>query len=336
MTTQSIHPGKLLTLSGAYWETCTLHGAVKLDIFTTLGSEGDTAKGVAQKINGAPRSVAMLLNALCAMELLEKKDDHYSNTLLSTTFLCKDSPGYVGFMIMHHHHLVESWSRLDEAVISGKPVRGRISHEDETRRESFLMGMFNIAMGTAPTLVPTLDLTGKTRLLDLGGGPGTYAIHFCMHNPDLKATVFDLPTTRPFAEKTIEKFNMSHRIDFQEGDFIETEIKGRYDVVWLSQILHGDSPADCNRIVKKAAQVLEPGGVMIIHDFILNREKDGPLFPALFSLNMLLGTQGGQAYSEDEIGEMMRLAGMEQIHRTSYVGHMMSGLMVGTRSSATS
>ncbi len=61
------------------------------------------------------------------------------------------------------------------------------------------------------------------------------------------------------AEKTIKKFDMSHRINFQEGNFLETQIEGTYDVVWISHILHGDSPEDCKRIVKKAARVLEPG-----------------------------------------------------------------------------
>ena len=331
MPKDELSPATLLSLSGAYWETCALHGAVKLDVFTAMGHKEITALGVAKKIGADPRGVAMLLNALCAMDLIGKKGDNYTNTPMSTTFLCKDSPRYVGFIIMHHHHLVESWSRLDEAVISGKAVRSSISHEDESRRESFLMGMFNIAMGTAPQLVPTLDLSGKTRLLDLGGGPGTYAIHFCMHNPHLMATVFDLPTTQPFAKKTIEKFNMTHRIDFQAGNFIETPIQGQYDVVWLSHILHGDCPSDCDLIVEKAAKALEPEGMMIIHDFILNPGKDGPLFPALFSLNMLLGTQGGQSYSEDEIKEMMTRAGIENIQRTPYIGPMESGLMVGIK-----
>ncbi|SMC82595.1 Dimerisation domain-containing protein [Desulfocicer vacuolatum DSM 3385] len=331
MQKEHLNPSKLLSLSGAYWETCALHGAVKLDIFTAMGHKETTALDVAKKIHAEPRAVAMLLNALCAMELIKKKGEHYTQTPMSTTFLCKDSPQYVGFMIMHHHHLVESWSRLDEAVISGKAVRSSISHDDESRRESFLMGMFNLAMGMAPGLVPTLDLSGKTRFLDLGGGPGTYAIHFCMHNPNLMATVFDLPTTRPFAQKTIEKFNMSDRIDFQAGNFIETEIQGKYDVVWLSHILHGDSPSDCDLIVEKAAHTLEPGGMMIIHDFILDPAKDGPLFPALFSLNMLLGTQGGQSYSENEINAMMTRAGIENIRRTPYRGPMESGLMVGTK-----
>lgn len=330
MGSPELHPGKLLELSGSYWQTCTLHGGVRLDLFTTIGEFSLAADEVAEKIGAPARSLAMLLDALCAMGLLKKEDEKYRNTQLSSTFLSKSSPKYIGFMIMHHHHLVESWSRLDEAVMSGKPVRTKISFEEDDRRESFLMGMFNIAMATAPTLVPTLDISGKKQLLDLGGGPGTYAIQFCLHNPDLKCVVFDLPTTRPFAEKTIERFGQQNRISFQDGDFLKDPIRGEYDVVWISQILHGDSPSDCKRIIKKAASVLQPGGMIIIHDFILNNKKDAPLFPALFSLNMLLGTDGGQAYSEKEIMEMLKEAGFSNLSRTPYKGPMESGLIIGT------
>lgn len=333
MESEVLHPGRLLGLSGSYWQTCTLHGGVKLDLFTAIGDKNLTAGDVAERIGADPRGVAMLLDALCAMELLKKeagKDSpKYCNTEISSAFLSKESPRYIGFMIMHHHHLVESWSRLDESVMSGKPVRTRASFGDDERRESFLMGMFNIAMSTAPGLVPTVDLSGRKHLLDLGGGPGTYAIHFCMHNPDIDAVVFDLPTTRPFAEKTIEKFGQQSRITFQDGDFLKDPIQGRYDVVWLSHILHGDSPSECEETVKKAASVLEPGGMIIIHDFILNNIKDGPLFPALFSLNMLLGTDGGQAYSENEIMLMLEKAGFTSIVRTPYRGPMESGLVIG-------
>ena len=80
------------------------------------------------------------------------------------------------------------WSQLDEAVRSGRPVRGRVSFEDEAKRESFLMGMFNNAMQIAPGLAKTIDLSGRRHFLDLGGGPGTYAIHFCLNHPQLKGT----------------------------------------------------------------------------------------------------------------------------------------------------
>ena len=88
------------------------------------------------------------------------------------------------------------------------------------------MGMFNLAMMLAPKIVPYIDLAERRHLLDLGGGPGTYAIQFCMQNPDLKATIFDLPGSRDFAEKTVSQFSMQERIDFQAGDFQTDQIDG--------------------------------------------------------------------------------------------------------------
>ncbi|MBW2218978.1 MAG: methyltransferase [Deltaproteobacteria bacterium] len=322
-------PGKLLGISGSYWQTCTLHAAVKLDVFTAIGNDKMTYREAAGKLSLDPRAVGMLLNALCAMALLEKVEGAYINTSESKKFLSKDSPGYIGYMIMHHHNLVESWSRLDESVASGRPVRTRSSFDDEEYRESFLMGMFNIAMGIAPQVAKIIDLSGRKHLLDLGGGPGTYAIHFCKHNPELKATVFDLPTTRPFAQKTIARFGMDDNITFFDGNYINDSIIGTFDVAWLSHILHAENQDDCERIIQKTVLSLKPGGMIIIHDFILENTKDGPLFPALFSLNMLLGTSGGRSYSEQELVAMLAGAGAEQIHRSSFCGPTDSGIITG-------
>lgn len=315
MANRKWHPGELLELSGYFWRTCTLHAAVKLDLFTCLGDEQLPVDEVAARLKVAPDAVQRLLNALVAMELLAKAGEQYTNTQSSKTFLSKKSPQYLGNIIMHHHHLVESWSQLDVSVQTGKPVRQRSSFSDEEWRESFLMGMFNMAMNMAPMIIPQIDISARRHLLDLGGGPGTYAIHFCRHNPDLRATVFDLPTTRPFAEKTIKRFDLSDRIDFQAGNYLEGEIDGRYDAAWLSHILHGEGPDSCRQIIQKAVAVLEPGGIIIIHEFILNNTMDGPLFPALFSLNMLLGTDAGQAYSEQQLRDMLAAAGAKEIQR---------------------
>jgi len=331
MTTQKLNPGKLLQMSGAYWQTFALHTGVKLDVFTTIDRGSTTAASAASALGLDQRALSMLLDALCAMDLMEKNGNTYCNTAMAATFLSKDSPQYMGFIIMHHHHLVESWARLDKSIQTGRAIETKSHYNDDVQRESFLMGMFNMAMATAPALVPTLDVSGKKHLLDLGGGPGTYAIHFCMNNPGLRATIFDLPTTRPFAEKTIARFDLGHAIEFKEGNFLGDPIPGTYDLLWLSHILHGDSPADCNKIVQKAVSVLEPGGTIFIHEFILNNTRDAPLFPALFSLNMLVRTEKGQAYSEAEIMEMLKNAGIIKIERTPYRGPTDSGIIMGIK-----
>ena len=329
MTARNWSPGELLEVSGFFWKTCTLHAAVKIDVFTAIGDETLTAADITPKVDGTARGVVRLLDALVAMGLLEKQNETYTNTSLAREFLAKDSPKYLGHIIMHHYHLVESWSQLDKAVISGQPQRDRSSHSKEEWRESFLMGMFNLAMGLAPQIVPALDVSDRKHLLDLGGGPGTYAIHFCLNNERLRATVYDLPTTRPFAEQTIQKFKLADRINFLDGNYLEDPVEGHYDVAWLSHILHGEGPEDCRMIIQKAVDALEPGGMIIIHEFILNNSMDGPLFPALFSLNMLLGTESGQSYSEAQLTEMLTAAGARDIKRIPIQSPNDSGILVG-------
>ncbi len=322
--------GKLLALSGKYWETCTLHAGVKLDVFSEIGNREVGANELAQRLDYDLHGMETLLNALSAMKLLVKKAGRYANTPEGLTFLVKDSPQYIGFMIMHHHYLVEPWSRLDEAARTGRSVGQNVARDDNTR-ESFLMGMFNLAMAIAPRVSKEIDLHGKTRFLDLGGGPGTYAIHFCIANPELTATVADLAATRPFAEKTITRFGLSDRIHFTPCNYVKEDIKGHYDVAWLSHILHGEGPGECETIVQKAVSALDDGGTLLIHDFILNNMSDGPLFPALFSLNMLINTKRGRSYTEDRIHEMMRKAGLHHIERLPFRGPTDSGIMVGTK-----
>jgi hypothetical protein len=329
MNSQEWNPGQLLELSGYFWRTCTLHAAVKLDIFTAIGDQEFASEEIAAKLKATNKGMERLLNALTAMELLSKRGDKFSNSAAGRNFLSKDSSQYIGHIIMHHHHLIESWSKLDQAVKTGQAVRKRATYSDDDWRESFLMGMFNMAMHMAPRLVPLFDLSDRNHLLDLGGGPGTYAIHFCLKNPQLRATVFDLPTTRPFAQKTITKFGLSDRIDFIEGNYLEDSLTGRYDVAWLSHILHAEGPEACKNIIEKAVAVLEPGAMIIVHDFILNNAMDGPLFPALFSLNMLLGTTAGQSYSENQITAMLTDAGVKDIQRISFESPNDSGILLG-------
>lgn len=320
-----------MELSGAYWRTCALHAAVKLDVFTCLGEKGKTALEAAKTLHTDTDGTTRLLNALAAMGLIQHIGDYYSNTNVSHTFLSKASDQYIGHMIMHHHHLVESWSRLDEAVTSGQPISEEKLIDENTRRKHFLMGMYNNASLMAPNLVKAVDLSSRKKLLDLGGGPGTYAIHFCKTNPQLVATVYDLPTTRPFAEKTIERYKLAERIRFVGGDYSADEIPGQYDVVWMSHIIHSEGRTMIERLLQKVMDALTPEGQVFIHDFFLEDRHSGPLFPALFSLNMLVRTQEGRSYSEKEIKAMLEKAGFNQIIRHEFKGPTESGIISAVR-----
>ncbi|HEX9022465.1 MAG TPA: methyltransferase [Geobacteraceae bacterium] len=316
MERKSWTPAELLQLSSGYWSVCALHAGVKLDVFTPLAEGPLSALELSCRLKADTRALAMLLNALAALELIEKRGDVYAATPFAAEFLSRTSEKYLGYIILHHHNLMPSWARLDKAVKRGTPDQERIGLAfDAEERESFEMGMFNLAMQIAPKVVAAINLAGRRRLLDLGGGPGTYAVHFCQRNPGLSAAVFDLPSTRPFAEKTIARFGMGDRISFLGGDFMTDEVEGKYDVAWLSHILHGTGPEGCAVILKRGVAALEPGGLILVQEFILDDSMDAPLQPALFSLNMLLGTSDGRAYSQGELFAMLTSAGAHDVRR---------------------
>jgi SAM-dependent methyltransferase len=317
--------GRLLQTSGSYLQACTLHAALRLDVFTVLGEGSRRAAAVAETIGADPRATETLLNALTAMGLIIKRGETFSNTPESRTFLVKGAPEYVGFLILHHHHLVPAWSRLSDAVQGGKPVRKKRRSKREI--ESFLMGMFNQAMAIAPNLALTIDLSERRHLLDLGGGPGTYAVHFCLANPGLEATVMDLSSTRPYALKTIERFGLGGRIRFKAGNGLKDDLGGPYDAAWLSHLLHSLGPEECREVIKKVVSALTPGGILFIHDFILDNTLASPLFPALFSLNMLVNTEAGRAYPEKDIRDMLSEAGLKSIERLPFKGPTESGIL---------
>ena len=113
-------------MAGSYWSACTLHAGVKLDIFTLLSESPATAEDLSTQSGLSERGLTMLLDALASLDLLQKKKGVYFTTAFSSEFLSKTSVKYMGHIIFHHHHLVESWSRLDVSVLQSKKVLCRM------------------------------------------------------------------------------------------------------------------------------------------------------------------------------------------------------------------
>lgn len=317
---KDVNPGTLFKLSSSYWGSCTLHAGLKLNVFTEIGQKPMAAADLAIRLGADERGLTALLNALVALNLLTKRKNCFGNAEISENFLMKDSVRYVGHLILHHAQLMDSWRRLDEAVLSGKPVRSRSSFGTDSSLEHFLLGMHIQAMGIAPWAAANFDLSGRRRLLDVGGGPGTWAIHFALNHPELTATIFDLPSSRPFAERTISQFGVDSRVRFVGGDFNHDDLPSGFDVAWLSHILHGEGPDNCANIIRKAVRSVGNNGLILIHEFILDDARTSPTFPALFSLNMLTGTPAGRSYTQSELEKMLLDAGVSEVSMLAFRG----------------
>lgn len=326
----------ILKFSNAHWEPLALQAAIQLGLFTALDEltqpeESISIVTLAEKLDCNPRALGMLCSSLIALGFLAQTEQGLLLPDYSRRYLSSLSKHYLGFIISHHAHLLKAWGGLADSVRSGQaqPVETG-DFRDEKEREAFLMGMFNIGTHQAETIAASLPLTGRGRLLDVGGGPGTYAIYFCLANPELRATVFDRPSTEPFATKVVAQHDLKERIDFVSGDFIHDTLPKGYDVAWLSQVLHGEKPEDAATLIKNAAATLNPQGLLVVQEFVLEDDKTGPPHSALFGLNMLVCTDGGQAYTWAEISQMMTAAGVTSLKRLEVNLPEGCGILVGT------
>jgi predicted O-methyltransferase YrrM len=132
-----------------------------------------------------------------------------------------------------------------------------------------MLGQHNRAMtGQGRLLVENVDLTGKRRMIDLGGGAASYSIALCEGNPDLESIVVDQKEPVALARGIVEEHGLQGRISFLEGDFFELALGGPYDVVLISGVILIKPDEDCRRLLKLAHDIMAPGGIVIVQDYI--------------------------------------------------------------------
>ena len=199
--------------------------------------------------------------------------------------------------------------RTADGEQSGGDLRGD-EWSDEAWAQKFIWAMHDRAVGKAELLAEQLDLAGRRQLYDVGGGSGAFSVALVRRNPDLRATVFDVPTTLPITRQVVDASGVGGRITLQPGNYHQDEFgeAATNDVVLLSGVLNAEGQASCMRLLGKAYRSLTPGGLIVIRDYLLN-EAGGPLVPALFSLHMSKVTDHGQTHSEAEMMNWVAQAG---------------------------
>ena len=296
-------------LSG--WQSArALMAANHLNFFNALGEEALSAGEVAKRCSTHPRSTRMLLNACVALGVLEKEGPLYRNSPEARDLLVQGKPTYIGDGIAHQEDLWLPWGGLHEAVCTNHRVSDqyRLVREPTVHR-NFIMAMHDRAMRVAPLLAEALDLSGRRLLFDAGGGPGTFSIFLVKRYAGLRAIVFDLPQTIEIAKEVIADFGAADLVTTRSGDYFVDDLGQGNDVVLLSAILHSMGPERSKLLLRKSYDSLVPGGLVVVHESLLNDEGTGPLGAALFSLNMLVNTGEGQSYSAAEIIGLMTAVG---------------------------
>ena len=287
--------------------------ALELRLFTVIGKRAWMLANLVRELKVSERGLSILCRNLAMAGLLHKKGSQYRNSRLAATALNADDPAYRGsYLDLITRHLTD-WLHLAEAIRTGEPL-GKNEPEDPDYRRNFTWAMHHRTLETAPMIAAQIPLTGAKALLDLGGGPGTYAMAFLAKNPGLRATVCDRPDALEVAKEIAATHKAGARLSYLALDLLKEDIVGTYDVIWYSNVLHIYSPEENRNVFRRAQAALVPGGRLIIQDaFLHDREGLLPDEASLFAVSMLLFTEAGNTYSVAETTAWLKEAGFGSV-----------------------
>lgn len=294
---------RITQLASAYRDSKILLTAASFNLFDHL-EEPRSVEELASKLGAEPCALEVLLNALVALGFLEKSESRYRNSPEASRYLVSSSEEYLGHWLRHANRGFARWAKLEEAVFGRAP-------EEESRLE-FLLALDRFARMRAEELARAVSLKGKRTLVDLGGGSGAYSIAFAQRY-GIAATVVELPDTAPATREILRQRGVEN-IRIVEADFLSEDFGRGYDAALLSNIVHFLSEDKNRRLCRRVYDALAEGGIIIIHDYILEDSKVEPAEAAIFSVHMLLSSEG-RVYSWSEIEAWLREAGFRGLRR---------------------
>lgn len=282
--------------------------AVRANVFAQLEKPAAPAD-VASALDWSERGVRMLLDGLVAVGLVERDGPNYRNTAAASACLIPGAPHDQTHIIAHKAAGWDNWGRLEEAVRTGAAIPRESPKRSPEDLRAFILGMADIGRMSAEMMLAAIDIAPYRRMLDIGGGPGTYSIAFVKAQPDMRATVIDLPEVLPIGREQAEIAGVSDKVTFVEGDLTTDDFGGPFDLILLSNIIHSSDAPTNQDVVRRAHAALAPGGMLIVKDFLLDSGRVGPAYGLIFALQMLLHTAAGDTYTIDDVAAWTDAAG---------------------------
>lgn len=302
----------------AFMKSRVILTGAELDFFTRLTERPATAQELAAEKDLDPRATTRVLDCLITLGLLEKNNGLYKTTEKGA-FYSAHHPETVLPMVRHLSRLWQTWSDLTDVVKRG----GIIERESginmgEEDWKAFISAMHVVAREVSQKVAQDYDLSRFKRLLDIGGASGTYTITFLKKNPEMKAVIFDLEGVIPMARERVSKEGLSDRVELAVGDFYQEDLPAGCDLALLSAIIHQNSPGENLELYEKIYRALDPGGVVLIRDHVMDETRTKPPAGAMFALNMLVNTRGGDTYTFEEIKKALERTGFTNVKQVRY------------------
>ena len=324
---------RLQTIAMGYWESAALMAGVELGLFTAISKGAGTDDEIAAALDITPLNAERLATVAMAMGLLTRVDGRYVNADDVERFLVEGERSYAGPWMLFTKPMWENFGTLSDHLRNKDvTILGEYDNLTVDAAREMHEGTYSIGMGAGRRFVRQVDLSTRTKILDLGGGSGAYSINAAKTHSHMKAVVFDLPSVAIVAREFIAENGVSDRVEALGGDFTKDTLPTDCDVAIMASnlpIYNRDIIAD---VVKRAFDALLPGGEMHLIGETLNDARDGPIGPALWGLAQAINASTGLAHTDADCRGYFERAGFVDVAVHEFVSGTLNRI-TGTKPS---
>ncbi|MDJ0852308.1 MAG: methyltransferase [Myxococcota bacterium] len=312
---------RLQQISRAFIESAALRAAIDLKLFTAVAAGHDTPAAFARHAGVTELNAERLMTMCGACGLLLWSDGRYRNADDVARFLVEGEPGYAAAWLGFATTDWRRWGELAERLRDTSPPRPIGDYETMTVEQArrYHEATSSIGFGSGRRFVRQVDLSGRRRMMDLGGGSGAYSITAVQRFEGLTAVVFDLPPVAVVTGEYVEKHDVADRVGVQAGDFTVNPLPSDCDVALMASNLPQYGPAVIRDVVQRAHDALLPGGEMHLIGEMLDDDRSGPVDAAIWGLWEAMANSTGVTHTRSDCLGYFREAGFTNVSAHEFI-----------------
>jgi SAM-dependent methyltransferase len=301
-------PVTIMQLASGFMAAKHLFAANELGLFEALGDSPANLDALAARTGLTRRAARISADAMVALGLLEFRDGTYRNGKAAARLLAGPGPGDLRpFLHFWDKISYPAWTSLAEALASGPPRE--IFELDDAVQQVASAGIEAILAGPASTLPGAFDFGSHKRLLDIGGGTGSWSIAIAQRHQNITAAILELPTAVELARSRVAAAELRHRITVITGDAMAGELPAGYDVFLLANLIHYWSAEQNQDLLQRVRRAAQPGSALLLADFWTNPAHTEPLQAALMAGEFAVHIHNGDVYSVEEVHDWLNRTG---------------------------
>ena len=313
---EHVNPQKIVQVATGFMAAKFLFTASEIGLFEALVNRPLSLDGIAERVRVPRRTARMVADAMVVLGFVERDGDHYRNSPVASAFLSGGGPAdFRPFLRLLDRVIYRKWEHLGDSVRAGHGAAGRFQFDSTEEEEIFSRGVEALTAGDAHALPQTYDFSRHKRVLDLGGGTGSFLLPLVERYPSLECTLFELPAVARVARQRLAAEPHAGRIRIVEGDFSRDAIPQGHDACILAHLVHTQSVDHILGVLANLRKAMTPGARLLLVDFFTDSTHTNPPAAALLSGEFMVVSGEGDVYSEEEMSGWLKQTGWSALER---------------------